>query len=105
MMSTTNVMSSTGWVRRNAKPSPTPAHGGAEPQRPDRRPGGSGGSPRSSSIATRKPDRVDGVGQEQVAQRRSARPASSGPTMTPACRTVIDSALAAATPSGRRAPG
>jgi hypothetical protein len=32
-------------------------------------------------------------------------PASSGPTMTPACRTVIDSALAAGTPSGPTSAG
>jgi hypothetical protein len=66
--STTNVMSSTGWVRRKAKPSPTPRSAAPRRSGPVTPAGGSGGRPRSSRTATRKPERVDGVGEEQVAQ-------------------------------------
>ena len=55
MMSTTNVISSAGCVRRKAKPSPTPRTAAPTLSGPASRPGGSFGRPRSSRTAIRKP--------------------------------------------------
>ena len=55
MMSTTKVMSSTGFVRRKAKPSPTPRTAARSRSAAASRPGGREGSPRSSSTAMTNP--------------------------------------------------
>jgi hypothetical protein len=53
--STTNVISSTGWVRRKAKPSPTPRTAALSRSGPTTPAGGRDGSPRSSRTAIRNP--------------------------------------------------
>ena len=70
MMSTTKVMSSTGWVRRNAKPSPTPRTAARSRSGPTTPAGGSDGRPAQQQRRDQEAERVDRVGEEQLAQRR-----------------------------------
>ena len=68
MMSTTKVMSSTGCVRRNAKPSATPRTAALIRSRSTTTPRRQRRQSSQQERRDHEPDRVDGVGEEQVAQ-------------------------------------